>query len=220
MREWVYMKIARPPEPQTIERSALPASPALPSERPLTRPILVPCRSADGLEWHWGGGHPAWTTTLKTAAGEVKTCRDAERPRVFVNPHTRRPELLFTASGGDHQPSKPGDPKSFLVVQRIGSTGGNGSTTPSQPVAGDQRLLKATSASVATQQADYTVEVSSPSTFPHVWEECVGSGHASLTLRADWRAHLTRVSRSDKIRSDCAACHEALGFDVLHIARG
>ena len=31
--------------------------------------------------------------------------------------------------------------------------------------------------------------------FPHHWEECVGSGHASLTLRADWRNHLTRARR-------------------------
>ena len=31
--------------------------------------------------------------------------------------------------------------------------------------------------------------------FHHHWEECVGSGHASLTLRADWRAHLTRTRR-------------------------
>jgi xylan 1,4-beta-xylosidase len=29
----------------------------------------------------------------------------------------------------------------------------------------------------------------------HHWEECVGSGHAALTVRADWRAHLTRCAR-------------------------
>jgi hypothetical protein len=31
--------------------------------------------------------------------------------------------------------------------------------------------------------------------FHHHWEESVGSGHASLTLREDWRAHLTRTRK-------------------------
>ena len=35
--------------------------------------------------------------------------------------------------------------------------------------------------------------------WPHYWEECVGSGHAALGLRPDWRAHL-------------ALCHDRLGF--------
>jgi xylan 1,4-beta-xylosidase len=39
------------------------------------------------------------------------------------------------------------------------------------------------------------VGAASTSSFAHHWEECVGSGHASLTLRADWRAHLTRARR-------------------------
>ncbi len=34
---------------------------------------------------------------------------------------------------------------------------------------------------------------------PHFWEHCVGSGHATLALRADWRAQL-------------AQCHDDLGF--------
>jgi xylan 1,4-beta-xylosidase len=35
--------------------------------------------------------------------------------------------------------------------------------------------------------------------FPHFWEECVGSGHALLGLRADWQRHITAV-------------HQDLGF--------
>ena len=34
---------------------------------------------------------------------------------------------------------------------------------------------------------------------PHFWEHCVGSGHATLALRADWRAQLKQ-------------CHEEPGF--------
>ena len=41
-----------------------------------------------------------------------------------------------------------------------------------------------------------TVDVSAPkSAFPHAWEECVGSGHASLTMRQDWRQQLARCQR-------------------------
>jgi hypothetical protein len=47
--------------------------------------------------------------------------------------------------------------------------------------------------------AHYTVDIGSGSgstttKFVHAFEEMVGSGHASLTLRADWRAHLTKAS--------------------------
>lgn len=58
-------------------------------------------------------------------------------------------------------------------------------------------LAMASSAAVALpQEAAFTVDVGSAgATFEHVWEECVGSGHASLTLRADWRAHLSRARR-------------------------
>lgn len=38
-----------------------------------------------------------------------------------------------------------------------------------------------------------------PETLPHFWEYCVGSGHATLALRADWQAQLKQ-------------CHEQLGF--------
>jgi xylan 1,4-beta-xylosidase len=33
------------------------------------------------------------------------------------------------------------------------------------------------------------------SPFPHVWEESVGSGHATLALRRDWQEHLTVARR-------------------------
>src|SRR5664279_4945249 len=36
--------------------------------------------------------------------------------------------------------------------------------------------------------------------FPHFWEHTVGSGHAPLALRADWRAQMLR-------------CHQELGFE-------
>eukprot|EP01051_Picozoa_sp_SAG22_P029317 SAG22_NODE_10804_length_515_cov_0.985577_1_plen_106_part_01 len=49
-------------------------------------------------------------------------------------------------------------------------------------------------AAAAAAAAEYTVGTASTS-FAHHWEECVGSGHASLTLRADWRAHLTRARK-------------------------
>lgn len=42
--------------------------------------------------------------------------------------------------------------------------------------------------------ASFTVDLGGKTTpFHHHWEECVGSGHASLTLRQDWRAHLTKA---------------------------
>ena len=40
----------------------------------------------------------------------------------------------------------------------------------------------------------FTISTSTKQATPwaHHWEECVGSGHAALTVRADWRAHLSR----------------------------
>jgi xylan 1,4-beta-xylosidase len=38
--------------------------------------------------------------------------------------------------------------------------------------------------------------------FPHYWEQCVGSGHAALGLRQDWREQLER-------------CHDELGFQYV-----
>lgn len=37
--------------------------------------------------------------------------------------------------------------------------------------------------------------------FPHIWEECVGSGHALLALRADYREYLTRCRTELGFRS-------------------
>ena len=46
------------------------------------------------------------------------------------------------------------------------------------------------------RQANYTIDLGSATApFKHAWEECVGSGHASLSLRSDWRQHLTRCQR-------------------------
>jgi len=76
--------------------------------------------SSDGIHWSWGGGRPAWTSTLRNSDGIVHTLRDAERPRIWVNATSGLPELLFVASGGATQPSKPGlGQLGFTVVQRI-----------------------------------------------------------------------------------------------------
>ncbi len=46
----------------------------------------------------------------------------------------------------------------------------------------------------------FTCDFSSKSAaLPHFWEHCVGSGHATLALRADWQAQLKQ-------------CHDELGF--------
>lgn len=46
----------------------------------------------------------------------------------------------------------------------------------------------------------FTCDFSSkPEAMPHFWEHCVGSGHATLALRADWQAQLKQ-------------CREELGF--------
>ncbi len=80
--------------------------------------------SVDGISWEWGGGKSAWTSTLKHADGSVETLHDAERPRVWVNPRTRMPELLFVASGGPSQPTKIGlGQRGFTVAQKIRTQG-------------------------------------------------------------------------------------------------
>lgn len=46
----------------------------------------------------------------------------------------------------------------------------------------------------------FTCDFSSkPEAMPHFWEHCVGSGHATLALRADWQTQLKQ-------------CHDELGF--------
>jgi xylan 1,4-beta-xylosidase len=52
----------------------------------------------------------------------------------------------------------------------------------------------------AGAQVSFRVNLTSNTdVWPHYWEECVGSGHAALGLRPDWRAHLE-------------LCHDTLGF--------
>ncbi|MGQ9779433.1 MAG: GH39 family glycosyl hydrolase [Bacillota bacterium] len=47
---------------------------------------------------------------------------------------------------------------------------------------------------------EFRVDLSAhPRPFPHYWEECVGSGHATLALREDWRRQLKK-------------CRDELGF--------
>lgn len=53
---------------------------------------------------------------------------------------------------------------------------------------------------VVDASAPTTTTISVPSysdtqPFPHVWEACVGSGHAALGLRQDWREHLAMVRK-------------------------
>lgn len=48
-----------------------------------------------------------------------------------------------------------------------------------------------------------TVDLTKQTTpFPHYWEKCVGSGHAALALREDWRRQLKQ-------------CHDELGFQFV-----
>jgi len=45
-------------------------------------------------------------------------------------------------------------------------------------------------------QVDFTVDLTQPTTpFRHVWNQCVGSGHALLALRYDYRTLLTRAHK-------------------------
>jgi xylan 1,4-beta-xylosidase len=48
-----------------------------------------------------------------------------------------------------------------------------------------------------------TIDLNAPRTpFDHIWERCMGSGHASLTLREDWRQHVRMA-------------HEKLGLQAV-----
>ena len=41
----------------------------------------------------------------------------------------------------------------------------------------------------------FTGDLGGPSTnLPHFWEHTVGSGHATLALRADWQAQMRRAA--------------------------
>lgn len=52
--------------------------------------------------------------------------------------------------------------------------------------------------SAAVAVTNFPVDISGQAKsipFPHLWEECVGSGHAALALRTDWRALLNNAHR-------------------------
>lgn len=70
------------------------------------------------------------------------------------------------------------DPQRVTIVPGFGTT----SSTTTLPT------------SLAT--AVFSLDLDGQATaFPHHWEECVGSGHAALTARSDWRSHLTRARK-------------------------
>ena len=41
-----------------------------------------------------------------------------------------------------------------------------------------------------TINIDYNLETEA---WPHYWERCIGSGHATLALRADWQEQIKRA---------------------------
>lgn len=53
---------------------------------------------------------------------------------------------------------------------------------------------------------EYDVDMKSRATpFPHVWEECIGSCHAAVALREDWRRHLRQCR--DELGFKAVRCH-------------
>src|SRR5215212_7310927 len=64
----------------------------------------------------------------------------------------------------------------------------------------------------------FRCRLSSPATpLPHVWEHTVGSCHAPLALRADWRAHLKRCR--DELGCRHVRFHGLLCDDVGTLVR-
>eukprot|EP01121_Diplochlamys_sp_Union-15-3_P002178 TRINITY_DN1189_c0_g1_i1.p1 TRINITY_DN1189_c0_g1~~TRINITY_DN1189_c0_g1_i1.p1 ORF type:complete len:490 (+),score=93.80 TRINITY_DN1189_c0_g1_i1:52-1521(+) len=50
--------------------------------------------------------------------------------------------------------------------------------------------------------SQFVVDVTQPTKpFPHFWEECVGSGHATLTLRADYQEQLQQINEDCGFKS-------------------
>ncbi|EDQ85675.1 uncharacterized protein MONBRDRAFT_38796 [Monosiga brevicollis MX1] len=47
----------------------------------------------------------------------------------------------------------------------------------------------------AAASMDVTVDLGQTTPLAHYWKECVGSGHALLATRVDWRSHLVNASR-------------------------
>jgi len=55
---------------------------------------------------------------------------------------------------------------------------------------------------VATCSVTFAIDFQAPTTpLPHYWEECVGSGHATLALRHDYQVHLTQCARELGLKS-------------------
>ena len=64
-----------------------------------------------------------------------------------------------------------------------------------------------------TASVDFTGDLRGPSTaFPHFWEHTVGSGHATLGLRADWQAQLKRAH--DELGMQHVRFHGLLSDDM------
>lgn len=53
--------------------------------------------------------------------------------------------------------------------------------------------------------------------YPHLWEMCVGSSHAAMGLRQDWRDHL-RAARND-LGFKFVRFHGLLDDDMRYSAR-
>lgn len=78
--------------------------------------------SRDGIVWEWGTDQ-SWSGGVLSipSTGFYGELYDTERPRVWVNPDTQRPELLFFASGGGGQPTSVGEGAiGMTVVRKIG----------------------------------------------------------------------------------------------------
>ena len=86
--------------------------------------------SEDGISWRWVGPPyggvraPAYGNSVRLDNGTVVKVTDVERPKIWVNPGTGQPELLFFATGGPSgQPIEAdGFARGFTVVQRINTT--------------------------------------------------------------------------------------------------
>ena len=53
--------------------------------------------------------------------------------------------------------------------------------------------------------------------FPHTWSRCIGSGHAYLALRNDWRTHLKMVR--DELGLEFVRFHGVLDDDTFQLTR-
>tara|TARA_B110000208_G_C11762750_1_gene427527 strand:+ start:70 stop:1821 length:1752 start_codon:yes stop_codon:yes gene_type:complete len=56
-------------------------------------------------------------------------------------------------------------------------------------------IVATATAAAATARIDLTATAAATTKFPHFWEASVGSSHAAMGLRVDWREHLTMAVR-------------------------